>query len=420
MHIETVCKRVCGLDVHKKIIVGTVIIEDDQGQLKEETREFGTLPSELEKLAQWIRGHNIELTAMESTGVFWKPIHAVLEAREIKTLVVNARYIKNVPGRKTDVTDSQWIASLARCGLLKGSFIPEKALRDLRGFTRRRIQIQREIARETNRLHKTLDAVGFCLGAIVSDIKGVSAQAVIHGLMNGETLAAIVSKLKGTVKKKTGQLKEILLKPLPQAERFILQQILHHVNFMEQERNVLEQQILVALEPYKEYWQILQTIPGVNQWGAAYLIAECGTDMKRFGNVEQFCSWAGICPGNNESAGKRKSGKRRKGNPYLNFTLCEIANAAIKTNSQFKSKSKHKTLVIRRGYKRSVFAIALKLLRVMYCLFVKKKHYQDPEIDYQALLTVRSMPRWIKSLKDFGFIVIKKEEVCTIKRKVYG
>ena len=175
---------------------------------------------------------------------------------------------------------------------------------------------------------------------------------------------------------------------------------------MEQERTSLDELIVTRLNPYTREWQILQTLPGIDRWSAAYLIAECGTDMLRFGRVEQFCSWAGICPGNNESAGKRKNGKRRKGNPYLNFVLCEIANAAIKTNSQFKEK--YKTLVIRRGHKRAVIAVAHKMLRVMYCLFSKKRHYHDPGIDYNALVVKRNSPRWIRALEKSGFIVQRK------------
>lgn len=225
MKIDAIYKRVCGLDVHKKTIVGTVILEDADGQLQEETRKFGTLPSELEKLAAWIKEHDVELTVMESTGVFWKPVYAALEEYDLKIYVVNARHVKNVPGRKTDVTDSQWLASLARCGLLKNSFVPDKGLRDFRVLTRRRIKVQRMIAQETLRLHKALDAVGFCVSTIVSDVRGVSGRAIINGLVQGETIELILSKLKGAVKKKVGQLKEILTKPLPETERFILDSV---------------------------------------------------------------------------------------------------------------------------------------------------------------------------------------------------
>lgn len=401
MTIEAICKRVCGLDVHKKIIVGTILLEDATGQLTEETREFGTLPSELTKLTDWLTAHKIELTVMESTGVFWKPVYAALEEQRLKAAVVNARHIKNVPGRKTDVKDSQWIASLARCGLLKGSFIPDKVLRDLRMLTRYRIKLQRMVAQEKNRLHKILDAAGFCIGTIVSQITGMSAQAIINGLIKGETVESILVQMKGVVKKKEKQILEILAKPLGQKDRFLLQQILNHILYMEQERTLLDEQILMALEPFKEFWNILQTIPGIDKWSAAYLIAECGTDMKRFGRMDEFCAWAGMCPGNNESAGKSKSGRRRKGNPFLGFVLCEIANAAIKTKSQFNAK--YKTLAIRRGHKRAVIAIGHKILRVMYRLFTTKEHYKDPGIDYQKLVVERNAPRWMKELQKYGF-----------------
>ncbi len=407
--MEVICKRVCGLDVHKKIIVATIIVEDNDGKLTEETQSFGTLPSELAKLINWLKMHRIELSVMESTGVFWKPVYAQLEAHHLQAFVVNAQHIKNVPGRKTDVTDSQWLAMLARCGLLRGSFIADKALRELRQNTRYRIKLQQMISQQKNRLHKILDAEGFCVSAIVSDISGLSGQAIIMGLIEGHTIASIVGNLKGAVKKKAPQLQDMLSKTLSPNSRFLLQRITAHIGYMEKERDALDAKIVEDLEPYKQHWYLLQTIPGMNKWSAAGLIAEFGIDMKRFGNVKQFCAWAGMCPGNNESAGKRKSGRKRKGNSFIGTLLCEVANAAIKTNSQFKDK--HKTLMIRRGYKRSVIAIGHKILRVIYCLFTTGKHYQDPGIDYKALVVKRNGPRWMKELANYGFAIAANKGV---------
>jgi transposase len=403
MTINAICKRVAGLDVHKKIIVATVLLEESEGQLHEETREFCTLPRDLKALEEWLSFHQIELTVMESTGVYWKDIHAVLEKGQLNVLIVNAKHIKQVPGRKTDLTDSQWLAYLGRCGLLKGSFIPEEPLRELRLLTRYRVKLQRMIASEKNRLHKTLDASGLRLGVIVSDLSGISAQAVINGLIYQEKAEIIFSKLRGVVKKKKELLRQLIEKPLSPAQRFLLQRILSHIHSMEMERAALDRMILEFAQPYMDYCYILETIPGIDFIGAVTLIAEFGVDMSQFANqATQFCSWAGMCPGNNESAGKRKSGKTRKANTYVRSMMCEISNAAIKTKSQFKDK--YKTLVIRKGHKKAIVAIGHKILRVIFNLFTQKKHYQDPGIDYGELQVSRNASRWLKALTQYGFI----------------
>jgi transposase len=319
---------------------------------------------------------------MESTGVYWKDIHAVLEKAHLPVLIVNAKHIKQVPGRKTDVTDSQWLAYLARCGLLKGSFIPEEPLRELRLLTRYRVKLQKMIASEKNRLHKTLDASGLRLGVIVSDLSGISARAVINGLINQEDSEVIFSQLRGVVKKKKELLAQLIEKPLSSAQRFLLQRILSHMHSMEEECAALDEMIRKLAEPYMHY---------------------CHIDMEQFGNqATQFCSWAGMCPGNNESAGKRKSGKTRKANTYVRSMLCEISNAAIKTKSQFKDK--YQTLVIRKGHKKAIVAIGHKILRVIFNLFTLKKHYEDPGINYGELMVSRNAGRWLKALTQYGFI----------------
>jgi len=218
--VEAICKRVAGLDVHKKMIVATVLLEQPDGQLLEKTREFGTLPVDHPALAQWLVSLRIELTVMESTGVYWKSVHEVLENAQLKVYVVNARHVKQVPGRKTDLTDSQRLATLARFGLLKESFIPEKSLRELRLLTRYRIKLQRMMAAEKNRLHKILDAGGVRLGAIVSEISGVSSQIIINGLINGEDIERLISQVKGMLKRKKDQLRQVLHHPLPETHRF--------------------------------------------------------------------------------------------------------------------------------------------------------------------------------------------------------
>ncbi len=403
MSIQAICMRAAGLDVHKKIIVASVVLEDVDGQLHEETREFGTLPNDLNALQKWLCECHIESIAIESTGIYWKDVYAVLKKAGLSVLVVNAKHIKQVPGRKTDVGDSQWLAYLARCGLLKGSFIPDEQLSELRLLTRYRTTLQKRLASQKNRLHKTLDASGLRLGVVISDLSGISGRAVIRGLINGDNEETIFSQLRGAVKKKKELLAQLIEKPLSPAQRFLLQSILNSMDAMEQERSALDNMILELAQPYMDYCHILETIPGIDFFGAVTLIAEFGVDMSQFGNqVSQFCSWAGMCPGNNESAGKRKSGKTRKANRYVRSILCEISNAAIKTKSQFKDK--YQTLVIRKGHKKAIVAIGHKILRVIFNLFTQKKHYQDPGIDYGELQVSRNASRWLKALTQYGFI----------------
>jgi transposase len=400
--IEPIFKCAGGLDVHKKIVVATILVEQNDGSIIETTKEFKTTPKELALLAEWLKNEQIELTVMESTGVFWKSVYAALESSSVKSFVVNAKHVKQVPGRKTDVKDSQWLAQLARVGLLKGSFIPEKDLRELRLITHYRTKLVNMLSSEKNRLHKLLDDAGVHLGNVVSDINGVSAKAIINGLIEGKPLEELLSKVKGALLKKTSELTEILSGKLTARHIYVLKAIQEHIVYLGQELQKIDQTIFAAMEPYNEQWKILQTIPGVDAISAANTIVEIGVDMKRFGNEEQFCSWAGMCPGNNESAGKKKSGKIRKGSKQLRSILCQVANSAIKTNSQFKDK--YKGLVIRKGHKKAIIAIGHKLLRVIYSLLKNNKPYKDPTIDYNALVVKKNASRWIKALEKFGYI----------------
>jgi len=401
--LEAIVKRSAGLDVHKAMVVATILFEKEDGELEDVTREFKTFPKDLADLANWLDDQKVESTVMETTGVYWKSVHQALEAKELKVHVVNARHIKQIPGRKTDIADSKWLASLARFGLLKGSFIPPQDLRNLRLLTRYRIKLKCNIASEVNRLHKILDDGGTRLGVVISDLQGVSGQAIISGLIKGEHIDKLVSYLKGTTKKKREEVKACLSgNGLSRCHKSLLKKISDHINYLQKECQNLEEEIFTAMQPYKDQWQVLQTIPGIDALTAAVIIAEIGVDMQRFGTSEQFCSWAGMCPGNNESAGKRKSGKTRKGPPVLRSTLCEVANSAVKTRSQFKGY--YQGLVIRRGHKRAVFAAGHKVLRVVFYLLTTNKGYTDPKINYEELAVKRNAPRWVKALTKYGYM----------------
>jgi transposase len=400
--VEPIVKRCAGLDVHKMSVVATVLIEQGEGNLVEQTRAFGTFHHDRQALCDWLKEQRIELAVMESTGTYWKSIYAALEAAGLPSYVVNARHVKRVPGRKTDVGDSQWLASLARFGLLRPSFIPPVDLRELRLITRHRMKLKGQLASEKNRLQKVLDDAGIRLGGVVSDIHGVSAQAMIDGLIAGQPVAKLVTYAKGRLQAKQTLLAAALDEPLSEHHRLLLQELHRHIGFLEQQLQTLDEQIFAAMVPYQRSWQLLQTIPGIDELSAALLIAELGVEMSRFGSAEQLAAWAGMCPGQNESAGKRKPVRARKGNRVLRQILCEVANAACKTKSQFKGK--YQALVIRRGHKRSIIALGHKILRVMYAVLSSQQPYRDPGIDYEALVVAKNAPRWLKALEKYGYV----------------
>lgn len=400
--IEPLVRCCAGLDVHKAMVVCTVLQENPQGELTKETREYATFSDELTKLANWLASLGVELAVMESTGVYWKSLYEALEAQGLQVYVVNARHIQRVPGRKTDISDSEWLAELGRCGLLRPSFIPPRDLRELRLLTRYRQQVSGMMASEKNRLHKLLDDAGLRLGCVVSDIDGVSARQIIAALIEGDaTPEQLVRLARGRLRDKHETLCRAVVGQLSDRHRFLLRTLQNHLQWLEIEIAEIDAQVVAAMEPYQESWQLLQTLPGLDAIGAAMLIAEIGTDMERFGSKERLSSWAGLCPGNNESAGKRKSGRAYRGNRYVKRLLCEAANSACRTNSQFKGM--YQGIVIRRGHKRAIMAIAHKLLEVSYVLLKKRQPYVDPKIDYEALTVGRNAPRWIKALKKFGY-----------------
>ncbi len=304
--LSTIVKRAAGLDVHKKIIVATVQIQINDEDVEEHTREFSTFEHSLRELTQWLKNHGIEQIVMESTGVYWKRLYALLEEAQLNALVVNARHVKQVPGRKTDVMDSQWLATLARYGLLRGSFIPPKDLRELRLLASYRMKLINQLSGEKNRVHKILDDAGIRLGSVVSDINGVSAKAIIQGLLDGKPLSELVQCVRGRLIKKIPDIELSLAAPLEQRHRFLLKQIQEHIVELEGRIQTMDDYLFESMKPYQSSWKLLQTIPGIDAISAAILIIVLGVDMERFGNQQQLSSWAGMCPGNNESAGKKK------------------------------------------------------------------------------------------------------------------
>ena len=402
MELVALHKRVIGLDVHQAQITACAIIEEADGTTRIEQRQFGAFKRDRRALADWAASLLPDEVVMESTGIYWKSPYAALEAVGIRGQVVNARHVKNVPGRKTDVGDAQWLATLARAGLLRGSFVPPMLLRELRLISRQRQKLVGQLASEKNRLHKVLTDGGIRLGVVVSDLHGQSARAMVKAIILGQPPNEVLQFASRRLKASREEIFDALQGELTDSHRFVLDELMRHVEEIEARIARFDTRLLDGLKDERNTLALLQTLPGVDLIGAAMLLVEIGTNMDAFGTADRLASWVGICPGNNESAGKRKSGRVRKGNLYVRRLLCEFAHAASRTTSVFQSK--FKSLLVRRGHKRSIVALAHKILRTIFFMIKRREHYRDSTTDYEALSVQRNAPRWIKALTRFGFI----------------
>ncbi|MDA3921353.1 MAG: IS110 family transposase [Salinisphaera sp.] len=402
MELPTIFQRVVGLDIHQAQVTACAVITHPDGTTATEHRQFGTFKRDRRALAEWVAAFEPDQVVMESTGIYWKAPYAALERAGIRALVVNARHVKQVPGRKTDIGDAQWLALLVRAGLLRGSFIPPARLRELRLVGRQRVKLVRMLAAEKNRLHKGLTDAGIRLGVVVSDVHGKTARVMTEALLEGQTPEQVLALAGRRLKATRAQLFEALQGDLSPAHAFMLSETLAHIKALEARIARFDEFLLAGLAEESAILALLQTLPGVDRIGAALLIVEIGTDMEAFGRVDRLASWVGVCPGNNESAGKRKSGRTRKGNPYVRRLLCEFAQAASRTQSVFQSK--FESLKFRRGHKRAIIAIAHKLLRTIFYMIKRRTPYQDSSVDYQQLSVKRNAPRWIRMMKKYGYL----------------
>lgn len=402
MELTALYKRVIGLDVHQAQITACALIEDEDGTVRIVQRQFGAFKRDRWLLAEWAAGLCPDEVVMESTGIYWKSPYAALEALGIRAKVVNARHVKNVPGRKTDVGDAHWLATLARAGLLRNSFVPPAKWRELRLIARQRQKLTGQLASEKNRLHKVLTDSGIRLGVVVSDLHGQSARAMVKAIIAGQPPHEVLRLASRRLKASREEIFDALQGELTESHYFVLDELMQHIEEIEARIARFDTKLLDELKDERNTLALLQTLPGVDLIGAAMLLVEIGTDMDTFGTANQLSSWVGICPGNHESAGKRKSGRARKGNPYVRRLLCEFAHAASRTRSVFKSK--FQSLVVRRGYKRAIVAIGHKILRTLFFMLKRHEHYRDSTTDYEALSVQRNAPRWIKALTKFGFI----------------
>ena len=368
------------IDVHRMLHVVTALIEQPDGSIERHSREFGGFKRDCRALAAWMAELRVELVVMESTGIYWKSVYAHLERAGVAAWVVNAHFIKHVPGRKTDMADSEWLAVLARFGLVRGSFIPPQDLRELRLVSRYRRKLDAMRASEINRLHKILDDAGIKLGAVVSDINGVSARAMVKGLIEGQAQAALLAQVRGALKRKTEALSASLEGDLTARHLFVLKHIHAHIETLQCELADIDAYLLQAMSPYAWAHDLLQTIPGIDTIAAALIIIEIGDDMAHFASPARLACWAALSPGNNESAGKRKSGRTRHGNNVIRFILCECANAARMTKSTLAAK--YRSLMVRKSHKKAIVAIAHKMIRLIFILLTRPQPYIDQGIDY--------------------------------------
>jgi transposase len=379
--MEVKYARCCGVDVHKKTVVACVIIPGSDGQLVKETRTFDTMMADLEALSRWLSDCGVTHVAMESTGVYWKPVYNLLDGR-FEVLVVNAEHVKALSGRKTDVADAEWIADLLRHGLLKGSFIPSAQLRELRDLTRYRTKLGDERKSEVNRLQKVLEDANIKLASVASDVMGASGRAILNELVQGNTDPALLAELaKGRLREKQDLLEKALRGTLKSHHRFMLAQHLSHIDFLDEAIERLDAQIGEQMRPFEATIQRWDSLPGINRRIAEIVIAEVGADLQPFEDADHLASWAGMCPGNNKSAGKRFSGKTRKGSKWLRRALIEASHGAAHTKEKY-FQAQYRRLAARRGKQRAAVAVGHSLLVTGYYLITRQETYQDLGANY--------------------------------------
>jgi transposase len=400
--MEVVHEVCCGLDVHKKGVTACVLWASGR---RRQTRAFGTFTRELLELGDWLRACGVTHVAMESTGVYWKPVWNLLEG-QFEVLLVNAQHIKAVPGRKTDQKDSEWIADLLQHGLLRASFVPPTPIRELRDLTRYRASLTQEINRIANRIQKVLEDANIKLASVATDTLGASGRAMLEAIVNGEQDGQRLAEMsRGLLRNKIPQLQQALEGRVSPHHRFLLRELLDHHYFVESKMRRIEQELAERLGPFQSEVARLCTIPGVDRVTAWGLLAEIGMNMKQFPDAQHLASWAGLCPGSHESAGKRKSGKIRKGSLWLRRCLCQGAWAVSTKKNNYLS-ALYRRLAVRRGSKRATIAVAHKLLVIAYYILRDGTCYSDLGADYFDRLNPEGLRRRLtKRLEGLGFKV---------------
>lgn len=408
--LETIASNACGLDVHKDSIKACIMPQGTEKQIQ----TFGTTTSDLIELKTWLTYNNIKHVAMESTGVYWKPVFNIL-GDEFEIILVNARHVKHVPGKKTDVLDCEWLCRLLRAGLLKGSFIPKEDIRQLRDLTRYQKKQQDELIREKNRVQKVLQDCNIKLSSVLSDVFGKAGREILNMLISGQNdverlIVPIYTNKR--LRKKIEEARKALKGKLNLTHRLLLQKQIEHIQFIEKQIDNIESKINQIADTYKTDIANLTTMHGISQKSANAIIAEIGIDMNVFPSEGHLTAWAGLCPGNNESAGKNRKSRTRKGNQHLKSLMVECAWCAIKTKGSY-FKAKYYSLIPRMGRKKAIVAIARKML--IYAYFILKNGTTYKDLGYDYILPEKQKEKiaksLIKRLHNLGFQVNNFEPV---------
>lgn len=379
--MEVLHTKAAGLDVHKETVVACRRRVIEGTKVESEVERFRTTTQELNRLAAWLLEWDIEPVAMESTGVYWIPVWNILQDR-FKLMLVNAQHIKKVPGRKTDVTDSEWIAQLHQCGLLRGSFVPTQDVREWRDVTRQRMKLLDMKTAVVNRIHKVLEQGNIKLSSVATDVMGVSGRLMIEAMSKGESEAQVLAEMaKGRLRDKLSELVEALEGRMSENQRWMLSRLLSQIEFLESEVDLYDARIEQLMRPFDEALRRLDTIDGVDRRTAENLLAEVGTDMNQFPSAAELSSWAGMSPGNKESGGKRMSGKRAKGNKWLRRVLTEAGWAGVRKKCSY-LQAQYSRLAARRGKKRAIVAVGRTILEAAYHILKEKTEYKDLGGDY--------------------------------------
>jgi transposase len=411
--MQAIHECVAGLDVHKKCVVACVRRLRSGGQLNKRVKTFGTMTCDLLELSDWLCREGVTHVAMESTGVYWKPVFHLLEGRFAEILLVNAQHIKHVPGRKTDVKDCEWIAQLLQCGLLRGSFVPRREIRQLRDLTRQRTQLVADRARVANRIQKVLEDANIKLASVATDVLGKSGRAMLNAIIHGRTDPEQLADLaKGRLRAKLPQLREALVGKVTDHHRFLLRTLLEQVDYLETLIASYSQRIDEEMAPFAAARDRLETIPGVERRTAECIIAELGVDMNQFPTEGHLASWAGLCSGMNESAGKKRSCRTRKGSRWLRQTMVQAAWAASHTKATYLS-AQYRRLAPRRGRKRALIALAHTLLGIVYHILKRGTAYIELGADYfQQRDSARLTQHLVERLERLGHKVLLDPQVA--------
>ncbi|MGA7223924.1 MAG: IS110 family transposase [Candidatus Acidiferrales bacterium] len=402
--MEVVYRRCSGIDVHKESISVCVLLMEDEG-VKKQIRQFGTMTRDLLELSLWLQQLGVTHVAMESTGVYWKPVWNLLEG-QFELLLVNAQHIKQVPGRKTDIRDCEWIADLLQHGLLRRSYVPKQEQRDLRDLTRYRVRLNEDKVRLANRIQKTLEDANIKLASVATDVLGASGRTMLQAIATGEDDPEKLAQMarKG-LRKKLPQLRLALQGRIRDHHRFLLRQLLEELRFTEEKINELDQRIQQCMLPHHHAISLWTSMPGVRMTTAWSLVAEIGTNPEQFPLGSNLASWAGMCPGNNESAGRRKSGKTRRGNRWLRRALNQAAWAAARTKNTYLAARFHR-LAAKRGSKRAIVAIGHKILVLAHYMLQHNTPFRELGAEYYQRLRTPSLSQsLVRRLQRLGFQV---------------